>query len=295
MSFALTVHGLKKRYGEKIALNGLNLQVEQGAVYGFLGVNGAGKTTTFSILGGYIHKDEGEFLIQGKLALLPQDAKFYQGRDVFGQLLMMAELMGMRGDGAKKEVQRVLEIVELQNVGPMSPENFSHGMYKRLGIAQALLGDPDVLLLDEPTSGLDPEHAFAVRKLIGDLKGERTLMISSHNLEEIAAMCEVVGVIDQGIMIYEGALEGITGRGYTVDFYLNQAIDDLKQAFSWLKKWEFDRDLLKLRLQYHGDQISIDKVNALIFEYLRGQGVGVLEISQGKSLEEGFLDILGKK
>jgi len=199
---AFQTHNLVKNYGGKLALDNLNMNVPSGSIYGFLGVNGAGKTTTFSIAGTYTYASSGTFKVKGKLAVIPQDARFYNGRTVESQLKFLAALSGVKADQIEAEVKRVLKDVGLAEKAQINAEKLSHGMYKRLGIAQALLGSPDLLLLDEPTAGLDPKNAFEIRKLIKELGKQKTLVVSSHNLHEISDICTHVGIIHKGKMIF---------------------------------------------------------------------------------------------
>lgn len=216
MSFILQTFNLKKTYGDKIALDGLDLNIPTGGIYGFLGINGAGKTTTISILGRFILPTSGHFSIKGKLSILPQDARFYPGRKIKSQMEFFARLSGVPASKAKGEVHRILDGVGLLEKANIAAEKISHGMYKRLGIAQALLGNPDILLLDEPTAGLDPENAFEMRKMIKALAKEKTIVISSHNLHEISEMCENIGIIHEGKLRFEGKTSDLT-RGKTLE------------------------------------------------------------------------------
>lgn len=296
MNYALKITGLKKNYGKKQALKGLSITVPKNSVYGFVGENGAGKTTTFSILGGFLHSSAGEFELQGKMGMLPQDARFSAGRKIGEQLHMLARLAGVPRAQATAEVKRVLTIVELEDQIKLAVNKCSHGMYKRVGIAQALLGDPDILLFDEPTAGLDPKHAHDIRRLIESLSQAKTVVISSHNLAEIGQMCDHVGIIHQGEMRYEGPVSALTHQNSVLNLELNQkpnlgVLKKLKgvKSTDWLEEKslchvEFDRNVL-----------SVEEMNGKLLRHLLDEKIGIRSITIGKSLEGEFLKQLKVK
>ena len=296
--FAFQTHNLVKKYNNKLALDQLNMNVPRGSIYGFLGVNGAGKTTTFGIAGTYIHPTSGEIKIQGKLAVIPQDARFYHGRSVESQLKFFGLLSGVSSSKLNEEIDKVLEQVGLTEKRKASAEKLSHGMYKRLGIAQALLGSPDVLLLDEPTAGLDPENAFEIRNLIKSLGEKKTLVVSSHNLQEISDICDHIGIIHQGRMIFEGKMEEITQSTSKVKFVLSrmdhELVKKILEEFEWIEKFNLDANNA-LHIIFLEEKITLEDVNRQILKALFEASIGVLEIHSGKKLEETFLEMIEKK
>jgi ABC-2 type transport system ATP-binding protein len=293
VSHILQTFNLSKNYGKKTALQGLHMNVRPGTIYGFLGVNGAGKTTTFSILGRFIKPTSGSFEVKGKLSILPQDARFYPGRKIASQLDFFARLSGVRASEVRSEITRVLKLVGLLEKANVAAEKISHGMFKRLGIAQALLGNPDILLLDEPTAGLDPETAYETRKMIKDLAKEKTIVISSHNLGEIAEMCEDVGIIHEGKMQFEGPTKDITRQTSSINIYLTGKFDlNLLNQFSWILEKKFDQEKNVLHLSFDEEQIHLEAVNELLLPVLLKAGVGIRQIIQGKSLEASFLELV---
>ncbi len=291
MDCILTTNKLSKRYGSKMALDGLDMHVPRNKVYGLLGVNGAGKTTTFGILGNFIHATGGSFEAKGKMSILPQDARFYGSRTLMSQLSYFARLSGIPNAGIRAEVQRVLDLVGLLSHKDTQASKISHGMYKRLGVAQALLGDPDILLLDEPTSGLDPENAAKLRDLLARLGKEKTIVISSHNLSEIANMCDLVGVIHEGKMVYEGPIEHLTQTSSSVDYFLDSDFNELLPE-AWISRQEWDADERRLSVSYDPSAMSLPKVNLHVIELLKERQIGVLEIRRGRSLEDSFIELL---
>lgn len=290
MTHALKITGLKKKYGKKVALKSLNITVPKNTVYGFVGENGAGKTTTFSILGGFLSADEGKFELNGKMGMLPQDARFAVGRKIGEQLSFLAHLIGVPGKEVEKEVRRVLKIVELEDQFKLPVHKCSHGMYKRVGIAQALLGDPEILLFDEPTAGLDPRHAYDVRRLIKSLNANKTVVISSHDLSEIAQMCDYVAIIHQGEMRFEGPVSTLTQQDSAVNLKLSKkpdikALEKLKEVKSvgWIEGKKV------CHIEYNGEQLSLEQVNETLIKRLLKEKIGIRSITPGKSLEGEFL------
>ena len=193
---AVRAVGLTKRFGSKTAVDGVSLTVPAGAVFGLVGPNGAGKTTTFSILAGYIRPSAGTVEVLGfvptavdslraRVGVLPQDA-LLPARDTVGEFLVhMAELQDLPRDKALSAARESLDSVAGADWWNQRCGSLSHGMAKRVALAQAFLGEPEVVLLDEPTAGLDPRVAFEMRQLVKAKKGRRSIVISSHNLHEL--------------------------------------------------------------------------------------------------------------
>lgn len=210
---AIHTEGLTRRYGEVDALVDLDLQVPYGSIFGYLGRNGAGKTTTIRLLTGLAHPTHGQAWVAGYetthsshrarrlFGYLPQEPAFYgwmTGREF---LIYISRLFSIPSDEGKVQVERVLELTGLQNAAKRKISGYSGGMKQRLGIAQALIGEPPVLFLDEPTSSLDPAGRQELLEMINDLKGEVTVFFSSHILGDIERVCDTIAVIHQGRLI----------------------------------------------------------------------------------------------
>ncbi|MGI2174313.1 ABC transporter ATP-binding protein [Shewanella ulleungensis] len=199
---------LSKQYPNKLALDNVSLILQPGAPIALVGPNGAGKTTLFSLLCGYIQPTHGSIRIlghapgskalQGVLSALPQDAALDPNFTIASQLHFFAQLQGFNKADAKQEVIRVLQLVELSDSAQAKPKSLSHGMSKRVSIAQALIGAPEIVLLDEPTAGLDPANAKKIRQIVKNLAGETTFIISSHNLDELEKLCDHVVYLEKG-------------------------------------------------------------------------------------------------
>lgn len=205
----LETRGLKKYYGKQLAVNNVSLQIPRGSIYGLLGPNGAGKSTTLKMLTGLINSSEGEIIVfdepwqrkhLGRIGSLIESPALYGNLTAVENLLVHTKLMGL----SKESIYEVLETVGLENTGKKLASQFSMGMKQRLGIAIALLGDPELLILDEPTNGLDPIGIQELRELIRSFP-ERgiTVILSSHILTEISQVVDHVGIISDGELRYQ--------------------------------------------------------------------------------------------
>lgn len=237
--------GLRKNYGSTRAIDTLDLVLPAGAPIALIGPNGAGKTTLLSLLCGYVLPSAGTVSVfghapgsralHGRLAALPQDALLDPRFSVKRQLRLLARLQKLSRQEAKSEVARVLELVQLSDSANTKPTELSHGMRKRIAIAQLLLGKPDVALLDEPTAGLDPPNVRIIRDLISSNAANTTFVISSHNLDELEKVCESVVFLENGRlsghMPIDAAEDDRSGAGFLtirlsavdVDLFLEKA------------------------------------------------------------------------
>lgn len=303
---ALRVSGLSKSYGSLKALRGMNLEVQPGRIFGVVGPNGAGKTTLFSVVSGFLPADAGTVEIGGKLlrrgapppkgalSILPQDALFIADLNLGTQLVHYGELQGLGRAEAQIEAKRVLQIVGLSEVYDRKAKTLSHGMHKRVGIAQAFIGEPSVVILDEPTAGLDPHAAREVRALLRQIQGRRTVIVSSHNLGEVEDLCHEVAILDQGVLVRQDSITGVIGGEQLVVFRLRQPPIDVDleglRALPFVTGviWSADDD--RLRVGFNADvqpagPAARDMVGALV-----EAGVGFVEMKIGKSLEDRFLE-----
>ena len=219
----IEVHGLTKRYRENVAVRDLSFSVGKGEVVGFLGPNGAGKSTTMRILSGYMPATAGTVKVAGvdvfedplevkrRIGYLPEIPPVYLDMTVRGFLDFVARLKGVAGRDRKAEVERVAGLAGVDHILPRLIRNISKGYRQRVGIAQALLRTPDVLILDEPTVGLDPIQIEQVRKLIGDLGQSKrhTIILSTHILSEVKATCERIIMVAGGRIVADAKLEDL--------------------------------------------------------------------------------------
>jgi len=220
---AIVTRGLHKRYGARIALDGLDLNVPRGRVYGFLGPNGSGKTTTLRVLVGLIKPDQGRIAVLGtpfmwgdrrrmfRVGALIESPTFYpylSGRD------NLRTFAAAGPPTPSSRVEEVLEAVGMRDRAGDKVKTYSLGMRQRLGIAGALLSDPELLLLDEPANGLDPAGIVAMRELLRHLTANgKTVVVSSHILTEVQQLADVVGIIDHGRLVREGTMERLLSEG----------------------------------------------------------------------------------
>jgi ABC-2 type transport system ATP-binding protein len=216
------VVGLRKEYGRKIALHGLDLTVQPGEVFGFLGPNGAGKTTTVKILLGLVAPTSGEARLLGlaagnsearrRVGYLPENFRFHDWLTGYALLDFHARLAGMSAEQRHERIPSVLNMVGLGGRGDDRIRAYSKGMTQRIGLAQAIIHEPDLVLLDEPTSALDPVGRREVRDLIRSLRARgMTVFLNSHLLSEVEMVCDRVAIVDRGRVVRSGHLEDLLG------------------------------------------------------------------------------------
>lgn len=220
----IDIRELTKKYKDIIGLDNLNLQIEQGEIFGFLGHNGAGKTTTVNILTTLLAPTSGSATICGFdivkesmevkkcIGYLPENVKFYDNLTAFENLEYFAKLSGIKNP--KEKITEVLEFIDFTGIENKKLGEFSKGMRQRIGIAQALMHEPKVLFLDEPTSGLDPMGIKKLREVILKLNREKgmTIFMNTHLLSEVAKVCTTIGVLNHGKLIYKDSLENMLKR-----------------------------------------------------------------------------------
>jgi ABC-2 type transport system ATP-binding protein len=221
MSAVVQTNSLTKRYHEKLAVNALNLTIDEGEIFGFLGPNGAGKTTTILMLLGLTEPTSGKASVCGfdptheplevkkRVGYLPENPGFYEDLSARENLLYMARLNRIPEDDARRRTAEVLDQVELSDDGRRLLREFSRGMKQRLGIAEVLVKNPVAVILDEPTLGIDPDGAIRILELIRSLNRDRnlTVMLSSHALQQVQAICSRVGIIVKGRLIVQGKMD----------------------------------------------------------------------------------------
>ena len=298
---ALSLEGVTKRYGSTVALDRVSFQVRPGSCHGLVGPNGAGKTTTFALAAGFLRPGTGTIRVLGRdphdrslnrprIGVLPQDADLPAYLDVGTLLTTWARLSGeVRPDSAARVA---LERVQLPDVWDASPRSLSHGVAKRVALAQALLGDPALLLLDEPTAGLDPRAAAEVRTLLSGLRGQRTVIISSHNLSELERLCDAVTVLDHGKVVQDGTLAEVTRRGAEFSVQISRGDVPLEElrALPGVARVDLSPSG-QLAVRLAPDAPPVDDVIAAVLEALLARGVRIGGLTQGSSLEQRVLDV----
>ena len=298
---ALSFDGVTRRYGSTVALDRVSFQVRPGSCHGLVGPNGAGKTTTFALAAGFLRAGTGTIRVLGReprdrgphrprIGVLPQDAALPAYLDVGTLLTTWARLSG---DPRPEAAARVaLERVQLPEAWDASPRALSHGVAKRVALAQALLGEPALLLLDEPTAGLDPRAAAEVRTLLAGLRGQRTVIISSHNLAELERLCDAVTVLDHGKVVQDGTLAEVTRRGAEFSVQITRGDVPLPElrTLPGVARMELS-PAGQLAVGLAPDAPPADDVIAAVLEALLARGVRISGLTQGSSLEQRVLDV----
>lgn len=220
----ICVNHLTKLFGKQIAVNDLSFTIQPGEIVGFLGPNGAGKSTTMKMLTGFLPASDGTIVIQGKnlldeavsvkktIGYLPEGAPLYSEMSVYQFLTFIAQARDIPKHRRASAIQRVAEKVDLIDLMNVKIETLSKGFKRRVGIAQAIIHDPDILILDEPTDGLDPNQKHQVRQLIKTLAIDKIVIVSTHILEEVSSVCNRVMIIAKGILKFDGTPEALLSQ-----------------------------------------------------------------------------------
>ena len=218
----IEVKDLTKRYGQHVGVEDLNFTVNKGEILGFLGPNGAGKSTTMNIITGYLSATEGSVSVDGhdileepqevkkRLGYLPEAPPLYYDMTVREYLSFVGDIKKVDRKTKKVSLEKIMEVVRIEEVYKRLIKNLSKGYRQRVGLAQALIGNPPVLILDEPTIGLDPKQIIEIRNLIKDLGKEHTIILSSHILPEVTAVCERVIIIHRGKIVASDTIENLS-------------------------------------------------------------------------------------
>jgi ABC-2 type transport system ATP-binding protein len=306
----IQVEHVSKTYGTHQALRDVSFSVEKGQVLGFLGPNGAGKTTTMRILAGYLPASSGRATVAGfdvmkqsvearrRIGYMPETVPLYPEMSVRGYLDFMAKIKGLHGRTRTEEIDRVMRQVRVEERAKQLIGKLSKGFRQRVGLAQALLGGPDVLILDEPTIGLDPRQIIEIRNLIKGLGGEHTVMLSTHILPEVSATCTRVIIINDGQVVAEDTPENLTKRLRGADNLQVEIRGPRQDVLARLKKVP---QVLSVQASGAGrDGRTVFTVACEIGSDVReqlaatvvGSGWGLLELRPvGMSLEEIFLKL----
>lgn len=220
----IRIKGLSKRFGDFTAVDNLSFDVEPGDIVGFLGPNGAGKSTTMKMITGFLEPTEGSVEINGfaidqnplavkqSIGYLPEGAPAYGDMTPAQFLSFIADVRGLSGENKKQRIREVIDAVELKSVLQRPIDNLSKGFKRRVGLAQAILHDPKVLILDEPTDGLDPNQKHQVRRLIQNLSKDKIVVISTHILEEVTAVCNRAMIIANGKKLFDDTPQALEAQ-----------------------------------------------------------------------------------
>lgn len=297
----IEIKNLSKRFAQHTAVDNLSFCVQPGEVLGFLGPNGAGKSTTMKMLTGFLAPTSGSASILGfdiqkdtlkaqrQIGYLPEGAPCYGDMTVRSFLGFIAEIRGLKGAEKRERVAKAVAQVELENVLEQSIETLSKGFKRRVGLAQAILHDPKVLILDEPTDGLDPNQKHQVRKLIQSLAHDKIVIISTHILEEVSAVCTRAVVIADGKLLADGTpleLESRSRYHQAVTLVAEEALDQAAlAALPGVAGVEVNALEHSLSILAKPGEVIFPQVNALIAA--RGWKVRELNVERGR-LDEVF-------
>jgi ABC-2 type transport system ATP-binding protein len=309
----IEIRNITKKYGKHIGVNNISFHVEKGEILGFLGPNGAGKTTTMNLITGYIPLTYGEIKVSGfdvmedsmeakkHIGYLPENPPLYLDMTVKEYLYFVGEIKQVPKIERKNQVLYVLEVLKLQEVSGRLIKNLSKGFKQRVGLAQALIGDPEVLILDEPTVGLDPQQIIEIRELIKELGKKHTIILSSHILPEVSAVCSRIVVIQKGKILAMDTTENFMGMNeknrfikIEVEGKHEKAIRILEripgfQEFHRLEGDEKEQSTVTYLLKFDGQK---DRRKDLFLAFAKEE-MPLLELSiQKRTLEETYLQLL---
>lgn len=306
----LSLKGLQKSYGNLVAVKDLSLDVYRGEVFGFLGPNGAGKTTTIKMICGLLKSDAGEILINNHslndhyrqckriMGLCPEDLVIWESLTCLEQLEFIGRQYDLSRDAAKKKALELLDILGLIDKHNTLAKELSSGMKRRLNIALALVHDPEILILDEPQAGLDPQSRILVREYIRSLSKRITVILTTHDMDEVDKLADRVGIIDNGQMLVLDTPEGLKSRigaGDILEIKIAAGQDDklktLKAAFpKSLRDFTYQDETIRL--------VNIDTLGVLpvLLEEFQHAHMEILDITiRKKTLEDVFIDLTGRR
>lgn len=296
---AIEVSGLSKVFGDKVAVKGLDLSVRRGEVFGFLGPNGAGKTTSIKMLLGLIEPTEGggeilgkpigDYRVRARVGFLPEHFRFHEWLTATEFLHLHADLYARSRIRATDRVEELLDRVGLTAHAEKKLRQFSKGMLQRIGLAQALLNNPDLVILDEPTSGLDPVGRLLVRDVIKDLRNQgATVFLNSHLLSEVEVTCDRVAFIKQGEVVRVTPLAALVEQEICLEIQVRELSDEVQAGLvQWGRDLSVDGNRLNMQVMDRDDLPQINR-------YLIDQGMEVYAFyPHERTLEELFIQIVG--
>jgi len=307
----LQTQGLTKRYGSLIAVNDLTLEVYEGEVFGFLGPNGAGKTTSINMMCGLLQPDAGGVLLHGqpisagdkearrKVGICPQEIVLWERLTCLEQLQFVGQMYGMERRTARQRSEKLLEELDLAEKRDQLASKLSGGMQRRLNLALALVHDPDIVVLDEPEAGLDPQSRVKVRGYIQSLARAKTVILTTHNMDEAERLADRVAIIDHGQLLVldtPEALKGRLGEGDVLEISLNGQAERAEEASQALA-----REGIPVALDAAHTSLTVRALNAAnllrpILEVLQAAGLEPGEVRlRANTLEDVFLQLTGRK
>ena len=310
----IEVENLTKKYGSHVAVDNLSFRVERGMIYGFLGPNGAGKSTTMNMMTGYIAATSGTVKINGydilknpeqakkSIGYLPELPPVYPDMTVYEYLRFVAELKKVKKNERQVQIEDVMKQTQIEDVKGRLIKNLSKGYKQRVGLAQAIIGYPEVIILDEPTVGLDPKQIIEIRELIRELAKKHTIILSSHILSEVSAVCDHIMIISKGKLVASDTPEGLMtllkgGRQMKLSVLGEQSkVEELLQSMESVKDFSMQPPRAEGMVSVNIRTEDTEDIRVELFHRLAAADMPIMELSLSeKSLEDVFLEFAGEE
>lgn len=297
---SISISNLTKIYGKQKAIDNISFSINDNEIVGFLGPNGAGKSTTMKIITGYLHADTGSVKVNGidvtlspleakkNIGYLPEGNPLYYEMYVREYLEFIADIHKIKS--SKKKIEEIIDVTGLRVESNKKTGQLSKGYKQRVGLAAALLHDPKIVILDEPTTGLDPNQIIEIRKLIKDLGKNKTVLFSSHILQEVENICDRVIIINKGNIVADDTLVNLQSANKSGHIVIVQFGRDVDPAS--LKNWNGVENIQKISNQYHIQTSDPEKIKKMLLEYSLENNLDILSLqSKSASLEEVFRNL----
>lgn len=310
----IEVENLTKKYGSQVAVDNLSFRVERGMIYGFLGPNGAGKSTTMNMMTGYIAATSGTVKINGydilknpeqakkSIGYLPELPPVYPDMTVYEYLRFVAELKKVKKNERQVQIEDVMKQTQIEDVKGRLIKNLSKGYKQRVGLAQAIIGYPEVIILDEPTVGLDPKQIIEIRELIRELAKKHTIILSSHILSEVSAVCDHIMIISKGKLVASDTPEGLMtllkgGRQMKLSVLGEQSkVEELLRSMESVKDFSMQPPRAEGMVSVNIRTEDTEDIRVELFHRLAAADMPIMELSLSeKSLEDVFLELTGEE
>lgn len=310
----IEVENLTKKYGSHVAVDNLSFRVERGMIYGFLGPNGAGKSTTMNMMTGYIAATSGTVKINGydilknpeqakkSIGYLPELPPVYPDMTVYEYLRFVAELKKVKKNERQVQIEDVMKQTQIEDVKGRLIKNLSKGYKQRVGLAQAIIGYPEVIILDEPTVGLDPKQIIEIRELIRELAKKHTIILSSHILSEVSAVCDHIMIISKGKLVASDTPEGLMtllkgGRQMNLSVLGEQSkVEELLRSMESVKDFSMQPPRAEGMVSVNIRTEDTEDIRVELFHRLAAADMPIMELSLSeKSLEDVFLELTGEE
>ncbi|MEO6812570.1 MAG: gliding motility-associated ABC transporter ATP-binding subunit GldA [Ginsengibacter sp.] len=297
---AIDIYNLSKLYGTQWAINDISFSIGNNEIVGFLGPNGAGKSTTMKIITGFVHPDSGSVKVNGiDVAANPLEAKrsigyLPEGNPLYYEMYVREYLEFIAGihkiKSTKRKIEEIIDVTGLRIESNKKMGQLSKGYKQRVGLAAALLHDPKVVILDEPTTGLDPNQIIEIRKLIKNLGTNKTVLFSSHILQEVENICDRVIIINKGRIVADDTLVTLQSANKSAHTVIVQFGKEINSNL--IKSWDGVENIEQISSQYHIQTSAPEKIKKMLLEYSLENNLDILSLqSKSKSLEDVFRNL----